>query len=208
MQKQNLNFKELNPFLIHFYKLKEIKRTGWKVKLSIDNGESVAEHTLAMIVLSLIYAEYNNLPLSKTIKMIKMALIHDLGESITGDHIPESIRIKKKKHLESKAIRDIFSKIPNKRIRKRYLKIWKEFDNNMTDISKKIHLIDKLEMAIQARYYLDKDNKIRKKDIKPFFDSALRYIINNNKKIKGIHDGNKEIKKMDEIEQILLYLNK
>ena len=36
-------------------------------------------------------------------------------------------------------------------------------------------------MMIQAKYYLDNNNnKVNEKDIKPFFDSASRYIIDNN----------------------------
>jgi putative hydrolase of HD superfamily len=141
--------------------------------------------------------------------MIKMVLIHDLGESIIGDHTPESIEIEEKKKIENNAIRRILSRLPNEKIKKEYLEIWKEFEDNKTDVSKKVHLIDKLEMAIQARYYLDNYPKISKKDVKPFFDSALRYIINNTKKnIKEDSDIVTEIEKMDEIEQILLYLNK
>ena len=44
--------------------------------------------------------------------MIKMILIHDLGESIIGDYMPESIEIEKKKKLENFAINNILSKIP------------------------------------------------------------------------------------------------
>lgn len=208
MKTNSLNFKELYPFLIHFYKLKCTERSGWKMKLSIDNAESVADHTLAMIILTLIFAQYKNISISKTMRMIKMVLIHDVGESIIGDRTPESIEIEEKKKIENNAIRYIFSKLSNEKIKKEYLEIWKEFEDNRTDISKKVHLIDKLEMAIQAKYYLDNYSRISKRDVKPFFDSALRYVINNNK--KNIKDSYivKEIEKLDEIEQILLYLNK
>jgi putative hydrolase of HD superfamily len=209
MKKESINFKNLSPFLSHFYTLKNIERSGWKHKLPIDKGESVAEHTLAMIVLTIIFAEYGNYSLSKTIKMIKMALIHDLGESIIGDHTPESIKLDEKKQLENMAMSHIFSKISRKQIKKKYLKIWNEFEDNKTYSAKKIHLIDKLEMAIQAKYYLDGNNKINKNDVKPFFDSALRYIRSNNK--LNLHRNLVDIKKweeLDEIEQIFLYLNK
>jgi putative hydrolase of HD superfamily len=178
------------------------------MKLSIDNAESVADHTLAMIILTLIFAQYKNISISKTMRMIKMVLIHDVGESIIGDRTTESIEIEEKKKIENNAIRYIFSKLSNEKIKKEYLEIWKEFEDNRTDISKKVHLIDKLEMAIQAKYYLDNYSRISKRDVKPFFDSALRYVINNNK--KNIKDSYivKEIEKLDEIEQILLYLNK
>ncbi|HEX5519904.1 MAG TPA: HD domain-containing protein [Candidatus Nitrosocosmicus sp.] len=209
MKKESINFKNLSPFLSHFYTLKNIERSGWKNKLPIDKGESVAEHTLAMIVLTVIFAEYNNYSLSKTIKMIKMALIHDLGESIIGDYTPESIELDEKKQLENMAMSHIFSKISRQKIKKKYLKIWNEYEDNKTFSAKKIHSIDKLEMAIQAKYYLDSNNKINKNDVKPFFDSALSYIRNNNKLHPDRHLSDFEKwEELDEIEQIFLYINK
>jgi putative hydrolase of HD superfamily len=203
MDEQKLPIPEILSFLGHFYKLKEIERTGWKKKLLLKNPESVAEHTLTMIVLSLIFAEFNNFTQAKTIKMIKMALIHDLGESVIGDFMPESIEIEKKKKLENFAINNIFSKISSTALKKKYIKLWNEFDENKSNTSNLIHFIDKLEMAIQAKYYLDNNKNIHKKDVKPFLDSALRYITDNYK----VKD-NTQIQTFDEIQQILLYLNK
>ena len=64
-------------------------------------------------------------------------------------------------------------------------------------------------MVIQAKYYLKNNKNINKNDLIPFFDSALRYI-NENYKVKSnrkLQEVDK-IKNIDEIEQILLYLNK
>jgi len=205
----SFNIREISEFLDHFYKLKEIERSGWKAKLHLKNSESVAEHTLSMIVIVLIFAEINNFNLSRTMKMIRMALIHDLGESVIGDYMPEEINVKKKKRLENKAINDIFLKIPWT-FKKKYIKIWREYDDNTTEISKLIHFIDKLEMVVQAKYYYKNNKNIEKKDIMPFFDSALDYIKENyrmkNKSNNADTLGEKDID--DEIEQILLYLNK
>lgn len=201
MDKRKFPIQEILSFLDHFYKLKEVERTGWKQKLLLDNPESVAEHTLTMIVLALIFSEFNNFTNTKTINMIKMVLIHDLGESVIGDYMPESIEIEKKKKLENFAINNILSKIPNTAIKKKYIKLWNEFDENKSNTSNLIHFIDKLEMAIQAKYYLDNNKNINKDDVKPFFDSALRYI-SDNYKVKD----NINIQNIDKIQQILLHL--
>jgi putative hydrolases of HD superfamily len=201
MDKRKFPIQEILSFLGHFYKLKDVERTGWKHKLLLDNPESVAEHTLTMIVLALIFSEFNNFTQAKTINMIKMALIHDLGESVIGDYVPESIEIEKKKKLENFAINNILSKIPNTTIKKKYIKLWNEFDENKSNTSNLIHFIDKLEMAIQAKYYLDNNKNINKEDVKPFFDSALRYITDSYKVKDNTH-----IQNIDEIQQILLYL--
>jgi putative hydrolases of HD superfamily len=201
MDKRKFPIQEILSFLDHFYKLKEVERTGWKQKLLLDNPESVAEHTLTMIVLALLFSEFNNFNHTKTLDIIKMVLIHDLGESVIGDYTPESIEIEKKKKLENFAINDILSKIPNTAIKKKYIKLWNEFDENKSNTSNLIHFIDKLEMAIQAKYYLDNNKNINKEDVKPFFDSALRYITDSYRVEDNIH-----IQNIDKIEQILLHL--
>jgi putative hydrolases of HD superfamily len=209
MIRQKFSIEKILNFVDHFYKLKEIERTGWKTKLQLENSESVAEHTLSMIVLVMIFAEYHNYTLSRTIKMIKMALIHDLGESIIGDYIPETIENEKKKKLENAAMQNILIKIPWTPIKRKYIKVWNEFNDNKTETSKLIHFFDKLEMVIQAKYYLKNNKNIKKNDLIPFFDSALRYI-SENYKVKSnrkLQEADK-IKNIDEIEQILLYLNK
>ena len=207
MNKKKFSIQEISPFLNHFYKLKEVERSGWKTKLPINNPESVAEHTLTMIVLAMIIAEYNNYPSAKIIKMIKMTLIHDLGESIIGDYVPNAIKIEKKKQLEDNAINNIISKIPWVAIKSNYIKLWLEFSESKTGTSRLIHLIDKLEMAIQANYYLENNKNIKKNDVKPFFESALRYVVDNSKSKKNKSFSNNDKKQnLDEIEQILLYL--
>ena len=48
-----------------------------------------------------------------------------------------------------------------------------------------------------------------KNDIKPFFDSALRYVVDNYKKCKknkSFSNNDNKKQNLDEIEQILLYL--
>jgi putative hydrolase of HD superfamily len=207
MNKKKFKIQEISSFLNHFYKLKEVKRSGWKQKLLLNNPESVAEHTLSMIVLAMIIADYNNYESTKTIKLIKMTLIHDLGESIIGDYVPNTIKTEEKKQLEDNATNKIISEIPWIVTRNNYIKIWSEFRENKTDASRLIHLIDKLDMAIQARYYMENNKNINKNDVKPFFDSALRYVIDNSKsKDKKTIPNPDKNQNLDEIEQILLYL--
>jgi putative hydrolases of HD superfamily len=208
LKKKNLKIEEISAFLNHFYKLKEVKRSGWESKLLLRHSESVAEHTLSMIVLAVIIAEYNNYASTKIIKMIKMTLIHDLGESMIGDYMPNTIKTEKKKQLEDNAINNIISKIPWLVIRNKYIKLWREFKENKTDISRLIHLIDKLDMAIQAKYYMENNKNINENDVKPFFDSALKYVIDNSMSKNNKPFINRdENQNLDEIEQILLYLN-
>ena len=138
-----------------------------------------------------------------------MILIHDLGESIIGDYEPKTIEFAKKKHLENIAIKAIIAKIPWNAIKCNYHGLWKEFEENKTETSKIIHLIDKLEMAIQAKYYLDNRKGIKKEDIRPFLESASSYVIQNHNNNDTTNSINIDIgKDIEEIGQILLYLCK
>ncbi|MBA3976675.1 MAG: HD domain-containing protein [Nitrosopumilus sp.] len=205
-KESEFNIGEISAFLGHFYKLKEIKRTGWKSKLHLNDAESVAEHTLTMVVFALLFSEFSNYSPKRTIKMIKMILIHDLGESMIGDYTPKTIDFVKKKQLENSAINTIISKIPWITIKTKYYRLWKEFDENSTEISKMIHLIDKLEMAIQASYYMENRKDIKKEDIRPFLESASSYVIQKHKIRDTKNSNNLDIEKKDveEIKQILL----
>ena len=208
-KKPEFSIGDISPFLDHFYKLKEVKRTGWKTKLHLVDAESVAEHTLTMIVFALLFSEFNNYSLNRTIKIIKMILIHDLGESIIGDLVPKTIEFATKKHSENIAINAIIAKIPWTAIKSDYYGLWKEFDENKTDTSKIIHLIDKIEMAIQAKYYLDNRKNIKKEDIMPFLESASSFVIQNHNNKVTTKSINQDIgKDIEEIEQILLDLCK
>src|SRR4051812_31134562 len=76
-----------NLNVIKFYgflgKLKRLRRSGWVFK-NIHDPESVADHSFAVAILTMVIA-----PKFKVdqLNAIKMALIHDLGESVIGDII-------------------------------------------------------------------------------------------------------------------------
>ena len=65
--------------------LKTIERTGW-VRNNIPHPESVAEHSFRTGILAMLLAKEMNVD---PLKSIKMAPIHDIGESIIGDIVTE-----------------------------------------------------------------------------------------------------------------------
>ena len=159
----------------HFYKLKELPRAGWKQKLEIENVESVASHTLLMIVLVFFFSEKYGYTCRKKVRLIELALIHDLAESITGDITPETMTKNRKRKIEDEAFGKITDKISAKSLKKKYLELWHDYQTKKSFESKCIHLLDKLEMVLQANYYLNNRKGIRKEDIRPFFQSGSSY---------------------------------
>ena len=154
--------------------LKNIPRQGWIDKLSIAEPESVADHTCSMSFMGMILSDLENY---NTEKILKMIILHDLAESITGDFTPEQKLKHEKMSLEDKTINEIFSNLPEN-IREQYSQLWNEFQENESVEAKFVHQIDKLEMALQARIYSKEINS--SKDIDSFLDSAK----------EGIHDPN------------------
>ena len=162
--------------LLNFFEkvmnLKNIPRQGWKDKLQIDDVESVAEHTYSTTIMSMIYSDLHEFD---TEKIIKMALLHDLSESITGDLTPDKISKKNKREKENLVMKQILSNLPNK-ISKSYYKIWDEYQNVSSEEAKLVHEIDKLEMVFQAKYYYDKGHSREK--LRSFFQTANTEIKN------------------------------
>jgi len=152
--------------------LKTIKRSGWIHKSNITSPESVADHSYSMCMMSMILAEIINLD---TGHIMKMVIIHDLAESLVGDHMPDGISSEEKQLVEDKAMKKIISKLPNP-LRKNYLNIWNEYNDNITVNAKFVHNMDKLEMALQAKEY--EFEGYPKEVLQPFIKSATDYISN------------------------------
>ncbi len=146
--------------------LKKISRQGWIDKLSLDNPESVADHSYSMAIIGMVISDLQNYDSEKIIKMI---LLHDLAESRIGDYTPEQLSKEEKMKLENNAFDEIIKNLPDL-IKLQYLQIWQEYQENNSSESKIVHQIDKLELALQAKIY-EKDEHSKEK-LESFFDSA------------------------------------
>ncbi len=167
-----MNITEFNKFIGI---LKTVKRTGW-VNNKIPHPESVAEHSFRTGILAMLLAKEMNVD---ALKSIKMALIHDVGESIIGDIVigkqgtpPSFVQAKRAK--ERDAIKRIFSSIGN--AGKEYVKLFDEYEENKSPEARFVKQLDKLEMAIQAYEYENKYGL----DLEEFYESA-RIKIKDNK---------------------------
>lgn len=153
-------------FLESANKLKWIERRGWVAKVNVKKPESVADHCYLTALICMVIADLKGL---NTSKAVRMALLHDLAESIIGDYMPEEISLEKKHKEESKAIKTILNKLPP-RLRSNYAKMWQEYKKGSSKEAALVHQIDKFEMILQAEDYLQKgyDPEL----LKQFFDSA------------------------------------
>ena len=150
--------------------LKKVSRKGWQQKVGIEYPESVADHSYMTAIMSMVFSDTDGL---NTEKILKMALLHDLAESITGDFMPEEISKKNKKAIENDAMKEVLSKLPSKLVVE-YTKLWAEYKQGSSKEASLLHEIDKLEMALQAVKYSSEG--FPKDRLKVFLESARKEV--------------------------------
>jgi putative hydrolase of HD superfamily len=160
----------LFDFFYLVLELKKVPRKGWKSKANIERPESVADHSYGTAIMAMVLSDLQKLD---THKIIKMALLHDLAETITGDFMPEEISKEIKNTSEKDAMKEILTKLPES-VAEEYAKIWQEYLQANTKESTLLHDIDKMEMAIQAVKYSSEG--ISNEKLSLFIDSAKKEI--------------------------------
>lgn len=158
-------------FFQHAGKLKVTKRTGW-IMQGVKNPESVAEHSYRLSLLAMILAEESGV---NQLKLIKMALVHDLAEGIVGDIVLEkgSKQIsspEEKFKKESGAMKKIFS---NLKEGEEYYNLWLEYEKQESKEAKLLKQLDKIEMVMQALEY-EKEHDPKKLD--EFWVNTKKYL--------------------------------
>jgi putative hydrolase of HD superfamily len=135
-------------------KLKQLKRTGW-VMFNVSEPESVAEHSFSLAMLALTVAKDYGLDEAK---VVKMALLHDLGEAIIGDVVTQRrSRIlpnqAAKQQRELAAMRQIAGNAGHE---SDWTSIFEEFVAGATPEARLVQDLDRLDAAIQATEYHDR----------------------------------------------------
>lgn len=150
-------------------RLKAEPRRGWLKKLRLQRTESVADHSFALSLLCLFEGERRSYNVER---LLKLALLHDLEEAITGDLTPEDkesrgedvVRVQKISARE-----ELLSCFPkeNQRV---YRELWSELENESSKEAQLVDELDKLEMALQASEYAK--GGIEATKLKEFYDSS------------------------------------
>ncbi len=151
---------DMTKFLEEIGRLKETERTGWVIR-GVKDPESVADHSLMMSLIGL------SVPIPKGIdrdKVIRMSIIHDLAESVTGDMITKvswhdkgNIEKNEKIKMEENAMKKILSNLDDS-ISNEILGLWKEYAEGKTSEAIFTRDLDIAEMIIQARKYHNEGN--------------------------------------------------
>ena len=131
-------------FLRHAERLKIVTRTAFT---SEGRRESVAAHTWRLCLMSLVFEE--DFPEIDYSKLVKMCIIHDLGEAIGGD-IPaiEQEAGKNKAAQEREDLVTLLQPLPE-RVQKNIIRLWDEYEEAASAEAKLAKGLDKLETILQ-----------------------------------------------------------
>ena len=136
-----MNQREYIKFLNVIEKLKCNTRHSWT---SSGRHESVAEHSWRLAVMAMLCAdEYPDLNINK---VIKMCLIHDLGEALTGD-VPAFLKTDENEKEEEKAIESLLTLLPTY-TKEELSALFEEMGSLKTDEAKLYKSLDNIEALI------------------------------------------------------------
>lgn len=134
--------RELIEFLGILEKLKCNTRHNWTTN---GRQESVADHSWRLAVLAMMLEP--EFPEVQMDKVIRMCLIHDWGEALTGD-IPAFEKTGEDELEEDKAIQSLLERLP-KNLSQKISPLFEEMAQCETKEAKLLKALDKIETLIQ-----------------------------------------------------------
>ena len=181
--KEGILLDQLVRFWEFAARLKAEQRKGWVKKLRLQRAESVADHSFALSLLCLFEGERRGYNVER---LLKLALLHDLEESITGDLTPQDKESRGENIVKAQKIaarEQLLSYFPkeNQRV---YQELWSELENERSKEAQLVHELDKLEMALQANEYAK--GGIEATKLKEFYESSRAAI--KDPKLKRLLD--------------------
>lgn len=136
-----MNQRQYIDFLNKAEKLKCNTRHSWT---STGRRESVAEHSWRLSLMALLCRdEYPELDMDK---VIKMCIIHDLGEAITGD-IPAFNKTDKHRQEEAVAVKKLLEQLPES-YKNEFTELFEEMEAKRTPEAKLFKSLDNTEALI------------------------------------------------------------
>ncbi|HHX78734.1 MAG TPA: HD domain-containing protein [Acholeplasmataceae bacterium] len=171
-------------FISEIEKLKVIYRQNGVI--GGKRQENSAEHSWHISIMAFILLEYCNQKID-VLKVIKMLLIHDVIEIVTGDtFLYDDEKRKEVKLPEKEAANQIFGLLPQDQ-KNDFLQCWNEFELKETPESKYANVLDNLQPIINHFYTnnqnikgkcLTKEQIIKKKEfIKEYSEEIWEFAL-------------------------------
>ncbi len=133
-------------------RLKKVARQGWLDSgIAEDQCESVADHSFGVALMCMLIGDRHQPRLDMS-RVLRIALLHDLPEVITGDLTPSQVGgdARQKAQREMNALRDLLGDHPNF---PEYAALLDDYIRGGTDEARFVKQVDKLERLYQASDY-------------------------------------------------------
>ncbi|GAB1255883.1 HD domain-containing protein [Aurantivibrio plasticivorans] len=127
-------------FIVEIEKLKDVHRKTKPVGL--ERFENSAEHSWHVCLSALMLKDYANEAVDIN-RVVKMLLIHDLGEIDAGDTIIYASETKQLKDQEEQGLRRVLKFLPDGKAQE-YIDLWLEFETGKTADAKYAKAIDRV----------------------------------------------------------------
>lgn len=148
-----MNESELNGLLAFLRDAERLKTVTRSAYTSTGEVESVAEHSWRLGMMAMLLApEFSDVD---SARLVRMCLIHDLGEAIGGDvPAPEQARRRANGAVEGKSAaerRDLLMLVEplSQTLRDEIVALWDEYEAAETPVAKLAKALDKLETILQ-----------------------------------------------------------
>ncbi|WP_434340544.1 HD domain-containing protein [Motilimonas cestriensis] len=151
-------------FIMEIEKLKNVHRKTKPVGLT--RYENSAEHSWHVCLSALMLQQYANESVNID-RVIKMLLIHDLGEIDAGDTIIYASETPENKALELAGIRRMMALLPEGQ-GEQYIELWREFEAGESNDAKFAKAIDRVPPLLHNLYgegHSWRDNKVTKEQV-------------------------------------------
>jgi putative hydrolase of HD superfamily len=157
-------------FLGELTRLKSVPRIGWLLR-GVRDVESVADHSFGVAVIAMLLADRaraRGVEVNVE-RLLRMALLHDMTESRTGD-LPSTI----KRYFGKDSVKAADERIAKEMcaelgaLDSAYLELWLDYEHRASIESKLVKAADKLDLLLQSREY----EKGGAQSLQEFWDTA------------------------------------
>ena len=142
---------EVLDLILTVNRLKNTPRTGWAV-IGVSDFESVADHSHGVAVIALLLTDLIDADFDRE-KVLSMAVLHDLPESVTGDLSLGGSRLLPKgakAQAEQSAMAELLDHLD---FGKRWRGLWDEFETLKSPEAQVVRDADRIDLLTQALVY-------------------------------------------------------
>ncbi len=142
-----MNDETLVKYIDFIQRAEALKSTLRTAYTATGRQESTAEHSWRLALLALVLAE--EIPEADPLRLLRLCLVHDLGEAIHGDIPAVDQRAGQPKSAAERAdLEDLTSGLPP-RGREAILALWEDYETGGSLEARLVKGLDKLETIIQ-----------------------------------------------------------